>query len=78
MYLGFMDLEEAYNKVNKESLWQILRMYNVGGKLLNGVKSLHFNSLACVRVRGGEGRECFRINSGVRQGCIKSHWLFNV
>ena len=56
MYLGFMDLEEAYNKVNKESLWQILRMYNVGGKLLNGVKSMHFNSLACVRVRGGEGR----------------------
>ena len=31
------------------------------------------NSVACVRVKGGE-RECFRINSGVRQRCIMSLW----
>ena len=35
------------------------------------------NSLACVRLKGCES-ECFRINSGVRQGCIMSSWLFNV
>ena len=35
----------------------------MGGKLLNGIKSMYVNSLACVRVKGGE-RECFRINSG--------------
>ena len=22
--------------------------------------------------------ECFRIDNGVRQGCVMSHWLFNV
>ena len=52
-------------------------MYDVGGKLLNGTKSMYANSLACVRVKGGKS-ECFRINSGVRQGCIMSPWLFNV
>ena len=49
----------------------------MGGKLLNGIKSMYVNSLACVRVKGGES-ECFRINSSVRQGCIMSPWLFNV
>ena len=49
----------------------------MGGKLLNGIKSIYVNSLACVTLKGGE-IECFRINSGVRQGCIMSPWLFNV
>ena len=29
-------------------------MYGVGGKLVNGIKSMHVNSLASVRVKGGE------------------------
>ena len=49
----------------------------MGGKLLNGNKSVYVNSLACVRVNGCES-ECFRINNGVRQVCIMSPWLFNV
>ena len=43
------------------------------GKHLNGINSLHVNSLGCVRVKGGES-ECFRIDSGVRQGCIVYPW----
>ena len=35
-------------------------------KLLNGIKSMYVNSLACVRVKGGESV------------CIMSPWLFNV
>ena len=38
VYVGFMDLEKAYERVNREALWQVLRMYGVGGKLLNGIK----------------------------------------
>ena len=40
-------------------------MYNVDGKLLNGVKSMYVNNLSCVRVKEAES-ECFRIDSGVR------------
>ena len=36
----------------------------MGGKLLNGIKSLYVNSLVCVRVKRGES-ECFRINRSV-------------
>ena len=38
---------------------------------------IYVNSLACVRLKGGES-ECFRIDRGVRQGFIMSLWLFNV
>ena len=64
-------------RVNRESLWQVTRKYNMDGKLLNGIKSIYVNLLACVRVKWSES-ECFRVDSGMRQGCIISLWLFNV
>ena len=64
VYMGFFYLEKAYDRVNIEILWQVLRN-DVGSKLLNGIKSLYVSSLACVRVNGDES-EYFRINSGVR------------
>ena len=51
VYVGYMDLEKTYNRVyNKEALWQVLRMYEVGGKLLSRVKGMYVDSSACVRV----------------------------
>ena len=46
VYVGLMNLEKAYDMINREALWQVLRMYDVGGKLLNGIKSMYVNSLA--------------------------------
>ena len=46
--MGFIDLEKAYDRFNKEALWQVLSMYDVGGKMSNGIKSMYVNSLACV------------------------------
>ena len=77
MYVGFIDLEKAYNRVNTEALWQVLRMYDVYGKLLSGIKSMYVDSLACVGVKKDESEQ-FRIDSEVRQECIMSPWLVNV
>ena len=77
VYVGLMDLEMAYDGVNRETLWQVLRIYDVGGKMLSVIKSMYVTNLACVRVTWGES-ECFRINSGVTQVCIMSPWFFNV
>ena len=52
-------------------------MYDVGNKLLNGIKSVYVCSLSYVRVKLCES-ECFRIDSGVRQVCIMPLWLYNV
>ena len=73
--MGFMDQKKAYERVNREGLWQVLRMYDVCGILLNCFKSVFVNSLAYVRGKICES-ECFRIDSVVRQVCIMSPWLF--
>ena len=50
--MGFIGLEKAYDTVNREALWQVLRMYDVGVNLLSGIKSMYVDSSACVRVKG--------------------------
>ena len=52
-------------------------MYDVRGKCLSGIKSMYVDSSACVRVKGGVSEQ-FRIDSGMRQRCIMSPWLFNL
>ena len=53
-YVGFKDLEKAYNRVNREALSHVLRVYDEGGKLLSGIKSMCVDSSVCVRLKGGE------------------------
>ena len=77
VFLAFMDLEKAYDRISREGLWDVLKVYGIGGKLLEGVKSFYVNSRACVRVGGGES-ECFPVKVGLRQGCVMSPWLFNI
>ena len=60
-----------YDRVNREALWHMLRMYDLGYILLSGIKSMNADSLACVKINWDES-ECFRIDGGVRQGCIVS------
>ena len=64
--VGFIDLEKAHVRVNTEALWQVFRMYDVGGKLLSGIKSMYVESSDCVRVKGGESDK-FRKDRRVRR-----------
>ena len=41
------------------------------------IKSMYIDSSVSVRVKGVEN-EWFRIDSGVREGCIIPIWLFNI
>ncbi len=47
-----MDLEKAYDGVDWLALWEILRIYGVGGKLLGAIKSFHEAASACVKING--------------------------
>ena len=58
-------------------MWNVLRLYGIGDRLLRGVKSLYVGSKACVR-EGNEVSEWFPVRVGLRQGCVMSPWLFNL
>ena len=45
---------KAYDRFNREALLQVLRMYNVGGKLLSGIKCVYVDRVAYVSVKEGE------------------------
>src|SRR5215469_12641453 len=77
VYIAFMDLEKAYDRVDREALWVILSKYGIRGKLLDAVKGFYFDSRACARVDGVSG-EMFEVKVGLRQGCVMSPWLFNL
>ena len=68
VFCAFMDLEKAYHTIDRHGMWQMLRVYGVGGKLSKAVPSLYVDSMACVRV-GNDVSEWFPVNVGLRQGC---------
>ena len=77
VFWAFMDLKKAYDTVDRHVMWQMLRVYVVGEKLLKVVQSFYKDSRARVRV-GNDASEWFPVNVGLRQGCVMSPWLFNV
>ena len=70
-------MEKAYDRVDREAMWNVLRIYGMGGRLLQAVKSMYAGSKACVRV-GSEISDWFLVKVGLRQGCVMSPWLFNL
>ena len=39
VYFAFLDLEKAYDRVDRDAMWNVLRLNGIGGRLLQGVKS---------------------------------------
>ncbi len=39
LYAAFMDIEKAYDRVDREALWNLLKIYGVGGQLLKGIQA---------------------------------------
>ena len=61
----------TYDTIDRHSMWQILRMYGVGEKLLKSVQSFYVDSRACFRV-GNDVNEWFLVNVGLGQGGVFS------
>ena len=49
VFWAFVDLE-AYDKLDRQGMWQMQRVYRVGGKLLKAVQSFNVDSRGYVRV----------------------------
>ena len=75
--MAFMDLEKASDRVDRVLMWQVMRIYGIGGRVLKGIMSLYDEGRVCVRVANMVS-ESFVAKMGLRQGCVMSPWFFNV
>ena len=47
-----MDVKKAYDKVDWEALWNVLKIHGNGGQLLAGLKAFYREASACVKMNG--------------------------
>ncbi len=39
LYAAFMSVVKAYNRADRKALWNVLKIYGVGGQLMEGIKA---------------------------------------
>ena len=49
VFWALMDMEKAYDTIDRHAMWQMLRRYGVEGKLLKAVQSFYVDSRAVSR-----------------------------
>lgn len=76
-YKTFVDLTKAYDKVDRNVLWEVLSRRGVPGKLVDLVKAIHVGSSARVRHEGVFSNS-FELCRGLKQGSVFAPILFNV
>ena len=77
MYGCFVDFRKAFDTIPRHLLFQKLLSYNITGKFYNSIKNMYTHDLASISL-GEKITKPFRINQGVKQGCILSPLLFNI
>ena len=75
LYINFIDFEKAFDSVDGENLWKLLRHYGIPPKITELIKNTYQN-MSCRIIHDGKLTEAFEIESGVRQGCLLSPFLF--
>ena len=76
IYFCFIDYAKAFNCVNHNKLWKILKEMGIQDHLICLLRNLYAGQEATVR-RGHGTTDWFQIGKGVHQGCIFSPCLFN-
>lgn len=75
LYVNFVDYEKAFDSVDRETLWRLLRHYGVPTKLVSIIKN-SYDGMQCRVIHEGQFTRQFQVRSGVRQGCLLSPFLF--
>lgn len=74
-YLLALDQAKAFDRVNHEYLWLLLRRYGLPDQFVDWLQVLYRGAESFPLVNGWVGR-AFSVDSGVRQGCPLSPLLY--
>ena len=70
-----LDFSKAFDTVDRETLWKILRIYGCPDDLVKLVREFHDGMKGRVSI-GGDISDLFEIKHGVKQGCVLAPTLF--
>ena len=77
LYFCFIDYAKAFDCVEHNKLWKILKEIRIPGHLICLLRNLYADQESIVRTGHGK-TDWFQIGTGVHQGCILSPCLFNL
>ena len=77
LYIAFIDMEKAYDRVNRKKLFGVLRMYGVDEIIVSLIERVYEDNLVKFELGSYQTAWCDS-NSGARQGCPLSSLLFNI
>jgi len=77
--MAFLDLAEAFDRVNRNQLWQILNRRGIPYHLTAVITRKSLYKITSVQIDTGRKiLEKIYINQGLRQGCKLSPAVFNI
>lgn len=71
----FIDFQRAFDSINRETIWKILRYYGVPEKIIAAIRCIYDESKSKVII-GKEISDTFRTSSGILQGDTLSPFIF--
>jgi hypothetical protein len=77
LFVCFLDLKSAYDRVPRHLLWQVLARLGVHGRMLDAIQSLYTNCDITLKVGNSIG-DTLPSCTGVKQGCPLSPTLFGL
>jgi len=76
-FVAFIDLEKAFDRVDRTLLLYRLLCYNIDGKIYKIIKRMYTNTTSCLKLNN-HFTDWFDVSSGVRQGDNLSPTLFSL
>jgi hypothetical protein len=75
LWMAFVDLEKAFDRVPREVVWWALQSLGVDEWIVSVIKAMYEDATTVVKVNGRESK-AFRVRVGVHQGSVLSPLLF--
>ena len=75
MYITFIDLVKAFDSLDRDSLWKLIRHYGIPEKFIAIIKNT-YEGMSCKVLHEGTLTDKIKVKTGVRQGCLLSPFMF--
>lgn len=75
LYINFIDFEKAFDSVDRDTIWKLLRFYGIPEIYCDLIQEL-YKEASCKVIHNGNLSDPFEIHTGVRQGCLLSPTIF--